>query len=333
MYSNYDQFVPARVAGIFFLFLLFILLTVGSKAHASCLSFLPHGYNGAFVHLPKSTQFCVETKDGRVDYHTNEFHARVIGAPTSLSPVYAFGESQLVEIFPRTKTENHILNKIYGSRRFYIHGAPNNGPNETLAYIDYIFRDHSYQTKHITVGFNLGFDFFRIIPIWRTADKVQHKSDQINLMLNYPNLYEILNFGRAIMSTRFQTIDPVGQIKNARDHFYANKTSIEKFFIEWLIRLRELKQKYALDIDIVFFESYWSYDISPELKAKKNKLVTVDLKNVICSGPKILSTFPRVLFVQYQNEGKVDQMFTYTSRHFKAQPTDIITYEQYCPES
>ena len=89
MYSNYDQLVPARVAGIFFLFILFILLTVGSKAHASCLSFLPHGYNGAFVHLPKSTKFCVETKDGRVDYHTNEFYARVIGAQTSLPPIQA----------------------------------------------------------------------------------------------------------------------------------------------------------------------------------------------------------------------------------------------------
>lgn len=303
------------------------------EAHADCLSFLPHGYNGYFVHLPKNEEFCVETPNGAVFYKTNQFGARVIKGDSSENSVYAFGESQLIEIFPRHGNTGHVLWKIYGKRDLYLHGAPNNGPNETLSFIDYIERNKTPAPKIITIGVNLGFDLFRIIPEWRTTEKVAHESKDISFMMKYPTLYGLLNFGRAISGNNFEFINRPKQIEEARQHFNKKIDEINIYFTEWLKNLRKLKNKYNLEIDIIFFDAYWSYDLDKQTNfVSRNLVYHKKLKSIVCRNRQYYSPFKKTLFLQYSKNKKADDLFTYTLRHFKQYPNRFHNIKEFCAE-
>jgi len=304
------------------------------EAHADCLSFLPHGYNGYFVHLPKNEEFCVETPNGAVFYKTNQFGARVIKGDSSENSVYAFGESQLIEIFPRHGNTGHVLWKIYGKRDLYLHGAPNNGPNETLSFIEYIQKNTIRAPKNITIGVNLGFDLFRIIPGWRTTEKVAHVAKNIPFMMKYPTLYGVVNFGRAIAGNNFEFIDRPKQIEKARQHFDEKIDDINIYFTEWLKNLGKLKIKYDIEIDFIFFDAYWSYDLDKRSTFVSSNLnYNKKLKMIVCSKKQYYSIFKNTLFLQYSKKEKSENLFTYTLRHFKKYPNIFHNITVFCEET
>ena len=317
-----------------FLELIVVFFFQTRKAHADCLSFLPHGYNGYFVHLPKNEEFCVDTPNGAVFYKTNQFGARVIKGVSSEVPVHAFGESQLIEIFPRHGKTGHVLWKVYGKRDLYLHGAPNNGPNETLSFIDYIQRNKIPAPKNITIGVNLGFDLFRIIPGWRTTEKVAHEAKDIPFMMKHPTLYGVVNFGKAITGNKFEFIDRPKQIERARQHFDKKTDDINIYFTEWLKNLRKLKNKYNLEIDVIFFDAYWSYDLDKKANFVSSNLeYNKKLKLIVCSNKQHYSIFKKTLFLQYSKKAKTDNLFTYTLRHFKKHPNQFHNITEFCAES
>ena len=67
---------------------------------------------------------------------------------------------------------------------------------------------------------NLGFDLFRIIPGWRTTEKVAHEAKDIPFMMKNPTLYGVVNFGKAIAGNKFEFIDQKLQDSFQDDLFF-----------------------------------------------------------------------------------------------------------------
>ena len=322
---------PALVCALLLIYFCFFEVR---DAQAGCLSSLPYGYNGYFVHLPKNEAFCVDTPNGAVFYKTDQFGARVFKTDSQNVAVHAFGESQLIEIFPRHGSNSHVLSKLYGNSDLHLYGAPNNGPNETISFIEYIQKNNPNAPKNITIGVNLGFDLFRIIPEWKPSEKVSYRSKDIDFMIKYPKIFEIINFGKAVFGDSFEFIDRPKQIEKARDHFNKNINNINIYYTVWLKNIQKLKEKYNLIIDVLFFDSYWSYD---QYKKTKNSLSNEDisqkLKSIICSNKNIYSSFNDIYFLHYPKTEKTETLFTYTGRHFNSYPINFQKIENYCSES
>ena len=273
---------------------------IPDKGLANCLSFLPHGYNGLFVHLPKNEKFCVNTPDGTVQYHTNKNGARIIKGKITNKAIYAFGESQLIEIFPRQNGIKHALQMIYGNQTRYLHGAPNNGPNETLAFIKYVATDLQKELTKVTVGINLGFDLFRIIPGWRTSDKVEFGSSDIPVMMKFPKVFKLIHAGKAFFSNKYEFINAEKQILKARLYFKNSKSNIEKYLPLWLDNLNKLQMSFSLGLDIILFQSYWVYDINlEENRLNLNPIYSRLIKKVICRHLLVNNIADRIYFYDY----------------------------------
>jgi len=317
----------------FFLIISFCLSTSTAEGRQNCFSFLPHGYNDFFVHLPKSERFCVETPDGIVNYRTNQHGARIIKGDFSETPIYAFGESQLVEIFPRDGDVKHALWEVYGKHTLFLHGAPNNGPNETLEYIRYVARQSAGDLQKITIGINLGFDLFRIIPGWRTKEKVPYASSDISFMMEYPTLHSIINFGKLLTGDKFEVIDSQKQIPRAREHFDKKEEEINAYFVLWLKSIEKLKKDYSLNIDLVIFQPYWAYDSNRENKSfKLNSLYEFRAKHIICKNLINTQLFDRIFYFDFSQSAPIADLFTFTYRHFKSLPKRIIQHSNVCAD-
>ena len=79
----------------------------------------------------------------------------MINGRSNSPPVFAFAESQIVEIFPKKRGKIRILNKIYGDSKLCVRGAPNNGPNESLAFLNFVFMADGNHVEAVTVGTGL----------------------------------------------------------------------------------------------------------------------------------------------------------------------------------
>jgi len=294
------------------------LWTSVTKAEENCISFLPHGYNGFYVHLPKNKQFCVETPDGKVNYTTNEMGARVIKGQNSNTGIYLFGESQLIEIFPKNDDLNHMLQTVYGSQNLFLHGAPNNGPNETLAFIRHVARQSPNKIKNITISINLGFDLFRIIPGWKTQDKVPYKSNEISFMMNFPRIFNFINFGKLIINNDIELIDREKQKNMYRNYFSEQETSIINYFEYWIENVEKLKNDLGVNVNLIIFQPWWAYDAKEVGDiAKLNKYYEQKPIEVVChSLRKYRKLFDNIIYFDFNKNMPLNKLFSYDFRHF-----------------
>lgn len=312
--KNLNSFTNLRFV---LLFVCFPLLFPES-VKAECLSFLPHGYNGYFVHLPKNKKFCVNTPDGIVNYNTNDMGARIITGNDPSKIIYAFGESQLIEIFPNYNNFNHTLRNIYIKQNLNLHGAPNNGPNETLSFIKYVITNSKKKINNITISINLGFDLFRVLPAWKTQDKVTLKSNEIDFMMNYPKVYNLFNFGRLLLNNKIETINSEKQTYLNRNYFIKKEPEIKIYFEYWLENVKKLKDDYGLIVELLVFQPWWSYDTGNiEDVAVLNKKFERKAKNIVCfSLKKHKKLFDNITYFDFNKKLKINKLFTYDLRHF-----------------
>jgi len=312
-----------------FLFLIISQLAVTNVfANGSCFSFLPYGYNEFFVHLPKNESFCVDTPDGVVHYETDKLGARIIKGQKFGTSISGFGESQLLEIFPNKKPNGHALKHLYGDSDIQIHGAPNNGPYETLEYLKYFLRLKI--PKKIVIGFNFGTDLFRIIPGWKTKDRVLLKSDDLSKVMSFPFYYETkiafnLFFGGSIEKT-----NPEGMFLKMRESYSNNLKIIEKNYKGYLETFLNFSQSKHLSMDFIIFPPFWSYQ-NQNGNSYLNKNIWNKFKKFVCKKRFIEKTiFENIYIVKYAEKGRTNKMFTYDLRHFLVPPTSFIKKKQFC---
>ena len=311
------------------------LKSFDAKSRENCLPFLPHGYNNFFVHLPKEKNFCVETPDGKVFYSTNANGARIIHSVKSDLSIHAFGESQLLEIFPVNNKPKHLLSYIYGDRKFLIHGAPNNGPNETLAFINYIMSEKNKPPEEIVIGLNLGFDLFRIIPGWKTADRVPYESNQIPFMMDYPKLFEIINVSKAFFTNKLEIVSPINQIKKSRSYFKQRKVDIITYFNYWLENIKKIKLKNNINIDLIIYQPFWVYDIEHGSETLVlDKYFEKEVLEIFCNARNTYANlFRNVFYFSFDKKMTAKEIFSFSYRHYKYRHPQIIKNNSICENS
>ena len=142
------------------------------------------------------------------------------------------------------------------------------------------------------------------------------------------------DWDRVCVSDKFEFIDRPKQIERARQHFDKKTDDINIYFTEWLKNLRKLKNKYNLEIDVIFFDAYWSYDLDKKANFVSSNLeYNKKLKLIVCSNKQHYSIFKKTLFLQYSKKAKTDNLFTYTLRHFKKHPNQFHNVTEFCAES
>ena len=301
---------------LFFSSLIFILwlLLVG------CLSFLPYGYNEFFVHLPKIEQFCVSSPDGRTYYKTDNRGARIIDGEDKKFPVHAFGESQLLEISPDTRGQGHALRSLYPNKTLVIHGAPNNGPFETVEFLKYVLRNTS--PKQTVIGFNFGTDVFRIIPGWKTKNHVSLASDELATVMSFPFWYE-LKIAIGVLKGKFFTAKKPN-LERTKNYYISQKNIIRRKFKAFINQLNKAVKSANTKIDFIFFPPYWMYSQNNN-KSYFEESIGTEFYDFVCDGNILdplhvtqtyIATFPKTL--------PTDKLFTYDRRHFR---TEFLTFE------
>jgi len=307
------------------LFLSLVVLIFGSLL-GGCLSFLPYGYNEFFVHLPKTERFCVSSPDGETTYKTDDRGARIIDGEDKEAPVYAFGESQLLEIFPDTGGQGHALRSLYPKKTLIIHGAPNNGPFETVEYLKYVLRTTT--PEHIIIGFNFGTDVFRIIPGWRTKKYVSLASDELPKVMSFPFWYE-LKIAIGILKGKFFTTKKPN-LERTRNYYNSRKIIIRTNFQAFINQLTKAAKSVNAKIDFVFFPPYWAYSQKEDTSYFEEK-IGIELRNFVCDGV-VLDPLPvtQTYIAKFPKTLLTDKLFTYDGRHFRTETLTFEPKETYC---
>jgi len=306
-----------------------LLLSFGfilAPSFGGCLSFLPYGYNNFFVHLPADENFCVSSSDGDTTYKTDSRGARIIAGKKSEVPVHAFGESQLLEIFPNTRGNGHALRTLYNKKTILIHGAPNNGPFETVEYLKYVLRTTT--PEYIVIGLNFGTDIFRIIPGWKTKNYVSLTSDELPTVMTFPFWYEIKTT-LGMLKGMFFTSKKIN-VHQIREKYFSKKQKIRENFKGFIYKLNEETKSLNSKIDFIFFPPYWMYTQKEKTSYLEERIGT-EFHNFVCDvnildplyvTQAYIAKFPKIL--------PTDKLFTFDGRHFK---TEFLTFEprdSYC---
>jgi hypothetical protein len=308
--------------------LLTIIIVITFNVLGTCLSFLPYGYNGFFVHLPKNEQFCVSSPDGNTIYRTDVRGARIISGKNVEVPVYAFGESQLLEIFPSAIGKKHALRSLYEKKTLIIHAAPNNGPFESVEYLKYVLRTTS--AEKIVIGFNFGTDVFRIIPGWKTKKSVSLDSDQLTTVMMFPFWYEFKILIDTLRGEFFTYDRP--DLARTRNYYMSQKKLIRKNFSAFTTLLKNVTEPKISKIDFIFFPPYWAYSQNGQ-----SSHLEIDIENefnsFVCDR-NILNPLrgSQVYIAEFPKSLATKKLLTYDRRHFRTEFLTFRTKEAYCDE-
>jgi len=287
---------------------------------------LPYGYNSFFVHLPKHEQFCVSSPDGNTFYKTDDRGGRIISGKELAPPIYAFGESQLLEIFPNTQEKLHALQSLYKKKTLLIYAAPNNGPFESVEYLKYILKTVS--PKQIVIGFNFGTDVFRIIPGWKPKNAVTLDSNQLPTVMMFPFWYEIKILIGAIKGNFFSSKSP--DLRHIRNYYMSQKQLIRKNFKAFIILLKEVIKPKLSKVDFIFFPPYWAYSQNGKNSYFENN-IGKEFNNFVC-GENILDplSVTQVYIAKFPKLSNTNKLFTYDRRHFRTELLTFETNQKYC---
>ena len=313
---------------LFFIVLISVLV-VTFNIFGTCLSFLPYGYNGFFVHLPIQEQFCVASPDGNTFYTTDARGARIIIGEKLEEPIYAFGESQLLEIFPNPDGKGHALQSLYENKTLNIHAAPNNGPFESVEYLKYILRTTS--PKKIVIGFNFGTDVFRIIPGWKTKNHVSLDGDQLSTVMLFPFWYEIKVLLGTIKGKYFSSNYP--NIDHIRNYYMSQKILIRKNFETYITLLNKAIKSNLTKVDFIFFPPYWAYSQNGKTSYLEKNYGNEFNKFVCEDGILNPLLVTQVYIAKFPDSSVSDKLFTYDKRHFRTKLLTFKTKENYCVKS
>ena len=296
-------------------------------SNSKCLPYFLYGYNQSFVHFPNSAAFCIQTKDGKIHVRTDMLGGRVIEAnPSSKSEKLFFGESQLLGFDITGRPGSHDLNKKFPGKKLIFYGAPNNGPFESLNYIEYVLGKKN--STEITIGFNFGADIFRLLPAWSPEDFVPLKSKELDYYLEHRFLYEV-KIAIGLIGGKFFTSKRPSTIQLRKLFKDINLDALDKRIDMYFSKLKDLTAQRSLTTNMIIYPPYWGYETN-----SNNDSLMADAKtlihfyNFVCD--KIINQrFLTNVMVGKPILSKPDPL-TSDGRHFSRGTLEYIPASQYC---
>ena len=102
-----------------------------------------------------------------------------------------------------TKNVKHDLQHLLDNKNISIFASPNNGPFQALAQAKYILKNNEFKKlKRIIFSFNFGNDIFRIHKNWKLENFVPLHSNDLDLILRRPFLYDLVIL-KGVLSGKF----------------------------------------------------------------------------------------------------------------------------------
>jgi len=318
------------VLNIIFCFIIFFLTLshLNNEARASCLPFYLYGYNGKFVHFPNDTNYCINSPDGEIKIATNKLGGRLIRSksPTNSTLVF-FGESQLFGYDISGDPGSHDLNKIFPNVNFVFYGAPNNGPFETINYMDYVLK-HERISKAI-VGFNYGTDIFRIMPKWDPNNFVPLKSNDLNFYLENPFLFEAKLTLDLITGGFFTSRRPDTQ---ELQKLYSNldqKLKIKQIKL-FFKKLEDISKRHLFEIELIIYPPYWGFETTNSDILIENRNIMSSFNKFSCIFTNNINYINKVIIAQPIN--LTANLFTSDQRHYSRGNISFISKIEYCKQ-
>ena len=175
--------------------MIYFILFVPKADAKGCLSFLPYGFNGSYVHLPQSASFCVKQGKTTIKYQTDNYGGRLFGDKIVNNKIQVFGDSQVLGL-DVDNIEKHYLNTRYNENNFVIYAAPNNGPYEVINFLN---KNKKILQKKIIVTFSFSTDLYRILNYWNPENFVALKDYELDEILEHPFKYRLIVFKNLLL--------------------------------------------------------------------------------------------------------------------------------------
>jgi len=247
----------------FLLILCFVLhLYTISIARAECFSFIPYAHNNKYTHLPQNKNFCVKNKTGTFKFKTSQIHSRMIFKNyDDENSFFAFGDSQLLGIdWDDTKEVKHDLEKIMETKNISIFASPNNGPFQSLSQAKDIFKNKKFNNvKKIIFSFNFGNDIFRIQKKWKLENFVPLKTEDLNIIMDKPFLYDLVIL-KGVLSGKFFSTNLPDNLETYSLYKNLSKLSSQERINILLTKIEQFKSSLNKKINLIIYPPYWMYN-------------------------------------------------------------------------
>ena len=309
---------------LFFILVNYTLFTSAANAK-SCLSFLPYGFNGHYVHLPQSASFCVKQGKSINKYQTDNFGGRLLYGEPSNNKIQVFGDSQVLGLDVEN-IDQHYLYNIYKKNNFVIYGAPNNGPYEVINFLN---KNKKILEKKITITFNFSTDLYRILDYYDPNNFVALKDHDLDGILEHPFKYRLIVFKNLLLNKNF-TISRYDNKKMQNLFINSDQDKLYKYLNKYFDELNETADNLDIEIDFIVTHPYWVYSIDKKnSKLLLNKELNKRVEKLICSSFHGTKKISKVLISQVSDTLQLNDL-TFDKRHLKANKIMIKNYKQVC---
>lgn len=313
------------IKNIILFILIYFNLFINSANAKNCLSFLPYGFDGSYVHLPESASFCV--KQGKIinRYQTDKYGGRLFYNDVSNNKIQVFGDSQVVGL-DIDNIKEHYLSNVYKKNDFVIYAAPNNGPYEVINFLN---DNKTILQKKIVVTFNLSTDIYRVLNYWNPENFVALKDHELDEILDYPLKYKFIVLKNLLLNknftiSRFNNKEMQNLFLNSdQDKFYRN---LIKYFDE----LNDTANKLEIEIDFIITSPYWVYSIDKkDNKLVLNKQLNEKVKKLICRSFQSTKKIDKILISHTPQILQLNDL-TIDKRHLKSTKIKLKNYQEVC---
>ncbi len=282
-----------------------------NNVYAECFSHIPYAHNNKYTHLPQNEKFCVKNKSGKINFKISEIYSRIIFEKNAQENIhFAFGDSQLLGIdWDETKKFKHDLQRLLNNKNISIFASPNNGPFQTLAQAKHILKNNKFKNlKKIIFSFNFGNDIFRVQKHWKLENFVPLKSNDLDVIIRRPFLYDLVIL-RGVLSGKFFSTNLPNISETYLQYKQLNKYTSKNRIDIWLNEIKKLRISLKKHFILIMYPPYWIY-------SKKGEIIYKDVYNdynelyIYISSKKV---FDEIKFGKLYTK----KYLTFDERHFK----------------
>ena len=231
---------------------------------------------------------------------------------------FAFGDSQLLGIdWDDTKEVKHDLEKILETKNISIFASPNNGPFQSLSQAKDIFKNKKFnKVKKIIFSFNFGNDIFRIQKKWKLENFVPLKTEDLNIIMDKPFLYDLVIL-KGVLSGKFFSTNLPDNLETYSLYKNLSKLSSQERINIWLTKIEKFKPLLNKKINLMIYPPYWMYNKNGNIIYKD---VYADFLNLILYIKK-----RNIFYEVFVGKLNSKNYLTTDKRHFK---TGTIKFEK-----
>mgnify|MGYP001242711650 CR=1 FL=1 len=282
------------------------------------MSFVPYAHNNLYTHLPQNKTFCVKNETGKFNFKTSHLRSReIFASKIENNKFLVFGDSQILGIdWDESQKVKHDLERVLKSRLISIFASPNNGPYQSLSQANEIFKKNNFKNlKEIFFSFNFGNDIFRLQKNWKLKDFVPLKTENLNLIMERPFLYDLVIL-RGVLSGKYFSINLPDNLDTYNLYKKISQTSKNERVNIWLDKVKIFKKKVDKTLVLITYPPFWIYDKTGVILYEDVYLDYLSLIDKIKKG-KIF----KKIFIGKTHKGV---FLTSDKRHFK---TGSILFE------